>query len=410
MPGARTVLDNLSLRRTITLPQLVLYGLGTTVGAGIYALTGEVARLAGYGAPLSFLVASLLAGFTALSFAELSGRFPRAAGAALYVQQGWGRVGLARLAGLLMVLAGLVSAAALVNAFVSQAQAFVNMPRLPGIALMCVLVVAIAAKGIRESVFVAALITLVEIGGLVMVVWASHTGWLDTERITLFWQGASSGVSISGVFLGAVLAFYAFIGFEDMVDVTEEVRAPRRTVPWAIVLTLVCVTVLYVLIMLAAVLAVPPERLAEEAAPLAFLYQHYRGGDGMVLGLIGLFAIINGALIQTVMASRVLYGLASRQQLPAALAKVNATTQTPLRATLLAGAVLLTLALAGELALLAELTSLLVLAVFTLVNLSLLRVKRREPVTDGFRVPMVVPLFGAVTCALFLAARVLQGW
>jgi len=192
--------------------------------------------------------------------------------------------------------------------------------------------------------------------------------------------------------------------------VTEEVRAPRRTVPWAIVLTLLCVTVLYVLIMLAAVLAVPPERLAEEAAPLAFLYQHYRGGDGMVLGLIGLFAIINGALIQTVMASRVLYGLASRQQLPAALAKVNATTQTPLRATLLAGAVLLALALAGELALLAELTSLLVLAVFTLVNLALLRVKHSEPVTDGFRVPMVVPLFGAVTCALFLAARVLQGW
>src|SRR5690606_39392922 len=128
-----------ALRRTITLPQLVLYGLGTTVGAGIYALTGEVARLAGYGAPLSFLVASLLAGFTALSFAELSSRFPRAAGAALYVQQGWGRGGLARLAGLPMVLAGLVSAAARVNAFVSQARGFISMPRLPGIALVCVL-------------------------------------------------------------------------------------------------------------------------------------------------------------------------------------------------------------------------------------------------------------------------------
>lgn len=399
-----------TLRRTISLPQLVLYGLGTTVGAGIYALTGEVARLAGYGAPLSFLVASLLAGFTALSFAELSGRFPRAAGAALYVQQGWGGYRLSRVAGLLMALAGLVSAAALVNAFVAQLQGFVDVARIPGVVLMCTAVVGVAAWGMRTSVWVATLITLVEVGGLLMVVWASHTGWTDASRLDLFLEGASSSVSLSGVFLGAVLAFYAFIGFEDMVDVTEEVRAPRRTMPWAIVLTLLLVTVLYVMIMLAAVLAAPPALLAEQVAPLVFLYQQYRGGEGLVLAVIGLFAIINGALIQTIMASRVLYGLASRNQLPAWLARVNSRTHTPLAATLVTGVVLLLLALGGRLASLAELTSVLVLAVFALVNVSLWRIKQREPLTQGFCVPSVVPVLGAVTCAAFLLFRLVQGW
>lgn len=399
-----------SLLRTISLPQLVLYGLGTTVGAGIYALTGEVARVAGYGAPLSFLVASMLAGFTALSFAELSGRFPRAAGAALYVQQGWGGVRLSRVAGLLMALAGLVSAAALVNAFVVQLQAFVAVPRVAGVVLVCVAVAGVAAWGMRTSVWVATLITLVEVGGLLMVVWASHTGWSDATRIDVFLQGLSSSVSLSGVFLGAVLAFYAFIGFEDMVDVTEEVRSPRRVMPWAIVLTLLLVTMLYVMIMVAAVLAAPPALLAEQSAPLVFLYQHYRGGEGLVLAVIGLFAIINGALIQTIMASRVLYGLASRNQLPGWLARVSSRTHTPLVATLVAGIVLLVLALGGRLAPLAELTSLLVLAVFALVNASLWRIKQREPLTQGFRVPSFVPVLGAMTCVVFLLFRLLHGW
>ena len=394
-----------TLIRTITLPQLVLYGLGTTIGAGIYALAGEVTRLAGYGAPLAFLIASLLAGFTALSFAELSGRYPRAAGAAMYVQQGFGRVRLATMVGLLVALAGVVSAAALVNAFVEQAQAWLAVPRTLGVVGTAALVALVAAKGIRESVLTAAVVTLVEVAGLLMVIWASRAGWLETGNwIVLMEQPTGSG-ALAGVFAGAVLAFYAFIGFEDMVDVSEEVRRPQRTMPLAILLTLASVTILYVLIMLAAVLAARPETLAAESAPLVFLYRHYAGGDGLVLAVIGLFAIINGALIQTVMASRVLYGLASRGQLPAILSSVNAGTRTPLLATAAAGMALMALALAGNLSGLAETTSMLMLAVFTLVNAALVRIKWHDEPGQGFRVPIWVPVFGALTCAAFLLAR-----
>lgn len=397
-----------TLLRSITLPQLVLYGLGTTIGAGIYALTGEVAGLAGYGAPLSFLIASLLAGLTALSFAELSSRFPRAAGAALYVQQGLGIRSLAAVTGMMVAAAGIVSAAALSNAFADQLGHFVDFHSAAVVTATALIVVAIAAKGIRESVFTAALITLVEISGLLLVLWASHEGWMSPAAWHHLIGQSESAVSLSGVLLGALLAFYAFIGFEDMVDVSEEVRSPTRTLPRAIIITLVSVTGLYVLIMLAAVLAAAPETLANQAAPLVFLYQHYQGGDGTALAVIGLFAIINGALVQIVMASRVIYGLASRGQLPAALSSVNPRTHTPLQATLVAGGLLLLLALAGDLALLAEITSILMLAVFMLVNLALLRLKvttTEDTHTSGFRIHPLVPLAGALTCGGFLLVR-----
>ena len=392
-----------TLQRSISLPQLVLYGLGTTIGAGIYALTGEVAGAAGYGAPLSFLLASLLAGFTAMSFAELSGRFPRAAGAAMYVQQGLGSARFAALVGLLVALAGVVSASALINAFIDQARALLPLAQLPALVIACLLVTAIAAKGIRESVFVATTITLVEVAGLLLVVAVSHEGWLRADLSVL--TGSGEPLAWHGIFVGALLAFYAFIGFEDMVDVAEEVKQPRRNMPRAILLTLACVTVLYTLIMAAAVLAVPPAHLAREQAPLAFLYRHYAGGDGLALAVIGLLAIINGALVQTVMASRVLYGLSSRGQLPAVFSSVNARTHTPLVATLAAGAALMTLTLLGNLALLAEITSLLMLTVFALVNLALLRVKVTMAAHDGFTVPAWVPALGLLACTGFIIAR-----
>lgn len=392
-----------SLQRSITLPQLVLYGLGTTIGAGIYALTGEVAGLAGHGAPLAFVLASLLAGFTALSFAELSGRYPRAAGAAIYVENGFGWQPLATAVGCLVALAGMVSAAALVNAFVSQAANFVTLPRAAAIALMCGLITAIAAKGIRESIWTAAIITLVEISGLLLVVMASAPAWSNLPDYASRLQ--SDGIPTAGLFMAALLAFYAFIGFEDMVDVTEEVRSPVRTMPRAILLTLVCVTVLYALVMLAAVLAVPPQELAQQPAPLVYIYTHYQGGDGHLLAVISLFAIINGALIQTVMASRVIYGLSSRGQLPAVLSSVHPKTRTPLLATALVGVLLLVLAMMGRLAGLAEVTSVLMLSVFTLVNLALLRIKWRGDSASGFSVPLLVPLLGSVSCLGFVLLR-----
>ena len=390
------------LRRSLNLPMLTLYGLGTTIGAGIYALVGEITGVAGYGAPLSFLVASVVAGFTACSFAELSGRFPRAAGAALYVQQGFGTERLATAVGLLVALAGVVSAAALVNGFTGYLQNYLDVSRWWVIPAVTLSLAGLAAWGISQSVAVAAVITVVEISGLLVVIGVGAGSFADLPaRWRDFLPGGSTGVSSAAVLLGVTLAFYAFIGFEDMVDVAEEVKQVRRTMPRAILLTLGTSTVLYMLLMISALLTLTPEALAASGAPLAKLFAAHTGRSAAAIGVIAMVAIINGALVQLIMASRVLYGLGTRRQLPAWLGRVHPGTRTPLAGTAVAGLTLLSLALYGRLGGLASATSVLVLCFFTLVNLSLWRVKGRTPAPpETYEFPRVFPLIG---CMLSIA-------
>ena len=398
-----------ALKRTLSLPMMVLYGLGTTIGAGIYALTGEVASVAGYFAPASFLVASLLAGFTAISFAELCGRFPRAAGAALYVKQGFSSEHLSTIVGLLVITAGLVSASALVNGFVGYLHQFIGIERVIAIVLVTLLLGSIAAWGIAESVIIASLITVIEIGGLLLVIAVSGEG---LSTFSTRWTELIPSADITswgGVYLGVALSFYAFIGFEDMVDVAEEVKQVKHTLPLAILLTLGITTIIYMLLMITAVLSIPPAEFASSEAPLAQLYEHHTGEKAIVISIIGMFAIVNGALIQMIMASRVLYGLSSRGQLPDLLAVVHHRTRTPLVATAVATVIVLMLALIGRLASLAEATSLIMLTIFSLVNLALWRIKRRDPRPVDVRIfPIWIPVTGFFASFAFVLSEVIN--
>ncbi len=382
---------------------MVLYGLGTTIGAGIYALVGELAGIAGYFAPAAFLIASLMATLTAMSFAELSGRFPRAAGAALYVQEGFSSKGIAATIGLLVITAGLVSSAALINGFVGYLNQFIDIGRVPAITATAVLLGSVAGWGITTSVALASIITVVEIGGLLLVVFVSIVNLSPEAEFTAALLPSLDLSHWGSIFAGSLLAFYAFIGFEDMVDVAEEVKDVKRNLPAAILITLAITTLLYLAIMITAVLAVSPEVLASTEAPMAFLYQHFTGREPIVISVIGLLAIINGALIQIIMASRVIYGLASRSQLPAIFSRVNPKTKTPLLATTAATTIVLSLALAGHLSILAESTSFIMLCIFSMVNLALLRIKRKCPQTQGsINFPIAIPLAGFVVSLGFL--------
>lgn len=394
-----------TLKRSLSLPLLVLYGLGTTIGAGIYALLGELAGASGYMAPASFLIASLMAALTAASFAELSGRFPRCAGAALYVKEGLKSERLSILVGLLVVAAGLVSAAALTIAFAEYLHELFELNKLATIVTISLLLGLTAAWGIAESVFIAALITVIEIGGLLLIIAVSHSSF-NTLPIRIGDLVPSlDSASWGAIYSGSLLAFYAFIGFEDMVDVAEEVKEVKRNLPTAILLTLGITTVLYMTIMTAAILTMPPSELAASEAPLALLYEHYTGDKGLI-GFIGLFAIINGALIQMIMASRVLYGLSSRSLLPSLFSKVDPRTRTPLVATFVVTLVVLVLAVTGQLATLAELTSLIILIVFSLVNLSLLQIKRATPTpSESISFPIWIPATGFLVCSGFVLAE-----
>jgi len=384
-----------TLKRAFSLPLLTFYGLGTILGAGIYVLIGEVAASAGIYTPLAFMLAAVLAAFSAFSYAELSARFPLSAGEAVYTQRAFGRTWFAVAVGLLIVGIGVVSTATLVNGFVGYLQVFMQLPPWLIIVLLVFVLSGLAMWGITESAWAAAITTLIEMGGLLLILgvgWPVVELWPTLQQVV---QPTLDMATLLGVLGGAFVAFYAFIGFEDIVNVAEEVREPSRTLPRAVLLALGVATLLYVLIALIAVSLLAPAQLAASDAPLALVYQQATGKEPVFISLISLAAVINGALIQIVMASRVLYGMASQGWIPAQLATVNPYTRTPLHSTLLVAGAILLLALWLPLITLAKITSLITLLVFSLVNLSLWRIKQRDPRPPGIAVfPQWLPVAG----------------
>jgi len=391
------------LRRALSLPMMVLYGVGTTVGAGIYVLVGKVAGAAGLLAPVSFVLAAILAAFSALSFAELSSRFPRSAGEALYVSEGLGARRLGTIVGLLVVLSGIVSSATISIGAAGYLNTLVVAPDTPVIVGIILLLGAIAAWGIREAVTVAALLTLIEIAGLLLIVWVGRDAFAAIPETLSAHPPALDIAVLGGVASGVIFAFFAFIGFEDMVNVAEEVRDARRNLPRAIILTLVITTVIYLVVSLVATFSLPVAHVAASEAPLALIYTEATGRSPWPISLIGLVAVVNGALIQIIMGSRVLYGLAQQGQFFPAFAAVNRHTRTPITATVAVAGTVLLFALALPLENLARLTSLLVLAVFAIVNLALVALKTRQPApTETITFPIWVPIVGFIVSATFV--------
>lgn len=404
-----------TLKRSISLPLLILYGLGTTIGAGIYVLVGKVAGIAGYQAPLSFAFAALIAGASALSFAEMASRFPFSAGETQYVHEGLGIRGLPQLVGFLVVAAGLVSSAAILKGSAGYLGTLVALPDWLLLAALIGAVAGLAAWGIAESVTVAAVLTVLEIGALVALLWFGR-GTLAT--LPQRWESLAptlDAVSLTAIAAGGVLAFYAFIGFEDMVNVAEEVRSPSRIVPPAIIWTLAVTTALYVLVALVCILAVEPEALAASDAPVAFVWTRLTGWHPAPISLIATAGVLNGALIQTIMASRVIYGMAARGWLPPTLAAINPHTRTPMRATMIVMGAILVLAYWLPVVRLAEITSFFTLIVFTLVNAALWRLKMRpaaaearrgHDIPDIFVLPVWVPVAGTIVSGSLVAFQI----
>jgi amino acid transporter len=403
------------LKRSLSLTLLVLYGLGTTIGAGIYVLVGKVAGEAGVFAPLSFLLAALVATPTALSFGALSARFPRSAGEAVYVEEGFGRPSLSTAVGLAVVFVGLVSSAAIVSGAVGYLQNIAPTPFLLGAFLIVGALGLLAVWGITESVTVTAVATLAEIGGLLIIVWFGREAFVPARLAEAVAAAPPlSAVGAAGILSGAVLAFYAFIGFEDMVNVSEEVRDVSRNMPRAIVLTLLLTGILYVTVSWVAVVALPAEALSASKAPMTALFERLTGGVGYGFDALVIAAVTNGALVQIIMASRVLYGLAQQGWIPHRFAAVSARTRTPVPATVAVAVAVFLMAAAFPLETLARATAFIALLIFALVNVALLRVRRRLSVRGPrdavIRLPLAVPVLGfvfSIALAVFQAADIL---
>ena len=394
-------MSDIELKRSITLPLLSFYGIGTILGAGIYVLIGQVARYAGLYTPLSFLVASVLAGLSAFSYAELAARYPRSAGEAVYIQESFHRPPLSLLIGLMIVGVGTISSATLTNGLLGYLAHFIQWPDALVIVITVCVLGGIVIWGIGESVMIASLMTLFEMLGLFIIIWVARDGFVQLPE-QLHVLPPLDALAWSGILVGAFVAFYAFIGFEDMVNVAEEVIQPQKNLPRGIIIALVVTTLFYIVVALVSVLAVAPAELAQQDAPLAYIYQRMTGRGPWLISLIGAASIVNGILIQIVMASRILYGMSRSRWLPNWLGRVNPRTRTPVNATLVVMLLILAFALCLPLLSLAKLTSFISLSIFTLINLALLRIKRRGERSPTINIPLWVPVCGFVFSLLFV--------
>jgi APA family basic amino acid/polyamine antiporter len=390
------------LRRSLGLWALVFYGVGDILGAGIYALVGKVAGVAGSASWAAFAVALLVASLTALTYAELGGRFPRSAGESFFAQQAFGRPGLALLVGWVVLCSGVLSLATVSVAFGGYMSGLVpGLPTSITVVGILLLLAVINFRGMRESSTTNIIATMVELTGLLIVIVVGALFLSDTPDASISQTiEASSDVSWNAIARGAALSFFAFIGFEDMVNVAEEVKDPERNMPRAILIALVVTGIVYLLVVIVATTVVAPATLADSEAPLLSVVQ--RATDAVpdrLFTLIALFAVANTGLLNFIMGSRLIYGMSRQGLLPSALGTVHPKRQTPHLAILTVLLVALALALSGTLIYLAGTTSLLLLLVFFAVNLSLITIKHRdsEPVRT-FCAPRVIPIAGALTC------------
>ncbi|MEV7141692.1 APC family permease [Streptomyces tauricus] len=391
-----------ALKKALTTPLLYFFILGDVLGAGVYVLVGQVAADAGGAVWAPLIVALCLALLTAASYAELVTKYPRAGGASHYATLAYGPFA-GFLAGFCMLAAGVVSVGALARGFGGDyLSEFVSLPIVLVTIVFLAALALLNARGISESTRANAVATVVEVGGLLLVIglgaWIVLRGDGDLGRLTDL--GTTSKGPATAVLSGAVLAYYSFVGFETSVNVAEETRDPRRAYPRALFGALVTAGAVYVLVGAAAAAAVPTAKLAESSGPLLEVVRAAGGVPTELFSAIALVAVANGALLTGIMSSRLAYGMARDGLLPSFLTKVLPGRRTPWAAIATTTALSLLLALTGDVSTLAATLVLLLLVVFFLVNTSVLVLRRDVTDHDHFRAPSVVPVLGAASCVV----------
>jgi amino acid transporter len=398
-----------TLRRVLGPGLLLLFVVGDILGTGVYALTGKVAAEVGGAVWLPFLVAFIVALLTAFSYLELVTKYPQAAGAALYTHKAFGLHFLTFMVTFAVMCSGLTSASSASKAFAGNfAEAFdLSIGEGAGLTALALgfmtLIALVNFRGVSESVKLNVVLTCVELTGLLIVisigVWALGGGNGDTSRLLEFSapEGESAFFSVTAA---TALAFFAMVGFEDSVNMAEETKDPVRIFP-KVMLTGLCITgLIYVLVSISAVALVSPEDLSEGDAPLLKVVA--AGAPSFpiqIFAFITIFAVANSALINMLMASRLLYGMSNQRVLPRFLGKVHRTRRTPWAGILFTTAIAFGLIWFADLTALGGTTALLLLCVFTIVNIAVLVLRRDQVDHEHFHAPTAIPIIGAVSCA-----------
>lgn len=399
--------NKVSLKRDLSLYLLVFYGLGNILGAGIYVLIGKISGISGIFTPISFIIACIVVLFTALSYAELSSRFPFSAGEALYANHAFNSPFLSIVIGILIALSGILSSATIVHGFFGYISNFFNVSQIFSSILIIMSLCFIAILGIGKSAKFAALLTLIEIFGLLLIVYVGIDN-IKIEQVKFEEFIPPFEISVwYTISLGAFLAFFAFIGFEDMVNVAEEVKEPAKTMPKAIIIALITSTLIYIAVAFISIIAIEPESLSKSSAPLADVYRELTQKEPVILSFIGMFAVINGALIQIIMVSRLLYGMGMNKWIPSVFTKVNKTTRTPIFSTIFASVLVLIFTLWLPIVTLAKLTSFFIFIIFTMMNVALIKIKFQNPNPEGIiTYPMYIPIIGIIVNLILLFIQI----
>ncbi len=408
------------LKRRISLFGVTLYGIGNILGAGIYALIGEVVGHTGNISWLVFIIASVIGALTGLSYAELSAMYPKSAAEFVYTEEAFKIRLLSFLLGWIIIFSGIFSAATVALGFASYLAALIGISPIFLVVTFAVLLIVILSLinfvGIRASTWTNILFTLIEASGLILII-IIGIPYLGSVNYFVLPIGSSFG----SIFSAVALIFFAYIGFEDIANVAEEVKKPARNLPRAIIYSIIVTTVLYCLTAISVVSILPYDEIANSQAPLSSVVSAVLGPiGGILMSFIALFATANTVLIMMIVTSRMMYGMARDKALPEGLSKVSTKFKTPalaVLATMILTIIPLGLYFIGDISTVAEATVFGVLITFFLVNLSLIVLRKKKPELErpfklkpNIRWLPIVSLLGCIACfGLFFSFANLEG-
>ncbi len=370
--------------------QLTMYGTGLILGAGIYVLIGEATGLAGNSVWLSFLLGGIVAIFAGLSYAELTALFPRAAAEYIFVKKAFKSNFIAFIIGWLTVVTSMITAATVSLGFGGYVSQFLDVHITISAIVLLGALSFVNFIGIRESAWMNAVFALITIGGLVLII-ALGVTFVPSEPIDYL----AMPFGVSGLILAFVLIFFAFIGFEDMANVSEEVKKPGRNMPRGIILSVIITSAIYVLVSLAAIRILNWEILAASAAPLADVAERALGTSGKItLSAIALFATASTVLITLVAGARILYGMARDGSLPSLLSKVHSKKKTPWVAVIGILVTGIAFSFIGDIVIVANIVVFAVVVTYAMINLAVILLRYVEPdLVRPFRVPVNIGRF-----------------
>ncbi|QLH07791.1 APC family permease [Nitrosopumilus ureiphilus] len=385
------------LKRHMGLFHLTMYGVGLILGAGIYVLIGEAVGIAGDSVWIAFALGSIVALFAGLSYAELSSVFPKAAAEYVFIKNAFKNNFFAFIIGWLTAITSIITAATVALGFGGYFAEFVDIPIITSAMGLLIILSIVNFVGIRESSWTNTIFTIIEASGLILIIIIGFT-FSSPEPVNYL----ESPSGFTGIAIAFVLIFFAFIGFEDMANIAEEVRKPRKTIPRAIILSVLISGIIYILVSLAVVRVVNWEELATSAAPIALVAERGLGSEAhILLSSIALFAITNTVLITLVAGSRMFYGMAREKVFPSILGKIHFKTKTPWIAVFMILIISLAFTLIGDIVIVANITVFAIVITFAAVNLAVIVLRYTEPDMERkFRIPInigkfpILPLFG----------------